>query len=101
MTHYLRFPDETTGLEAIASAGFTFTDSTGETQIQTSSHTHALDVIGTIHTGGQWDPETGEVVVPPTQLDGWHVNFVGDLPQGWEDYLVTPPSPARVFLGVN
>jgi hypothetical protein len=63
----------------------------------TASHTHALDVIGTITRGGEYDPETGDVIVAPEVLDGWHVNFAGELPDGWDDYLVEPANPYRVF----
>jgi hypothetical protein len=31
----------------------------------TASHTHALDVIGVISRGGEYDPETGNVITPP------------------------------------
>ena len=61
-------------------------------------HTHALDVIGPISIGGEYDEE-GEVIEPPTLLDGWHVNYVGELPEGWEQYVVRPQQPVRVFAG--
>jgi hypothetical protein len=63
----------------------------------TASHTHALDVIGPIYTGGTYDPETGEVLTPPVLLSGWHANYIGELPEGWDAYVVTPEQPARVF----
>lgn len=97
MTHYLRFPDETTGMAALEAAGYTRTDEDGTVRILTASHTHALDCIGTITRGGEYDPETGEVLVLPTVLDGWHVNYVGELPDGWEQYVVSPEQPVRVF----
>lgn len=97
MTHYLRFPDELTGRAAIAAAGFTFTDEDDVPQIITASHAHALDVVGPIYRGGEYDPETGEVITPPDLLDGWHVNYIGELPDGWEEYLVEPQQPVRVF----
>ena len=94
---FFRFPDKATGMAALEAAGFTTTDEDGNVTIVTSSHAHALDVIGTISIGGEYDPETGEVLVPPTLLDGWHVNFQGVLPDGWDQYAVTPEQPARVF----
>ncbi len=63
----------------------------------TASHTHALDVIGPIYRGGTYDPDTGEVITPPVLLEGWHVNYIGDLPDGWDAYVVTPEQPVRVF----
>ena len=93
MTHYLRFPDEDTGMAALDAAGLVAEDG----NVITASHTHAVDVIGIISTGGEYDFETGEVITPPTVLDGWHVNFAGELPEDWADYVVTPEQPVRVF----
>jgi hypothetical protein len=69
----------------------------GDLQFITASHNHALDVIGTITTGGEYDPETGDVITEPVTLDGWHVNYSGELPEGWEEFVVTPEQPVRVF----
>ena len=68
----------------------------GNTTVITASHTHALDVVGIISTGGEYDEE-GKVITPPVPLDGWHVNYMGELPEEWEDYVVTPEQPVRVF----
>ena len=95
--YYLRFPDEPAGMAALEAAGFTTTDEDGATVVITASHTHALDVIGPISIGGEYDPESGEVITPPTPLDGWHVNYVGEIPEEWNDYLVNPEQPVRVF----
>jgi hypothetical protein len=88
-----RFPDAETGMAALEAAGLLDTDGNPIT----ASHTHALDVIGVITRGGEWDEE-GNVVVPPTTLDGWHLNYMGPLPDGWEAYAVWPKHPVRVFL---
>ena len=94
ITIYLRFPNEATGMAALDAAGLVAEDG----NVITASHTHAVDVIGTISTGGEYDHETGDVITPPTVLDGWHVNFAGELPEDWEDYVVTPEQPVRVFF---
>ena len=94
MTHYLRFPDEATGMAALDAAGLVDGNTT---EVITASHTHAIDVVGAISIGGTYDPETGNVITPPTLLPGWHVNFVGELPEDWEQYVVTPEQPVRVF----
>jgi len=92
MTHFLRFPDEATGMAALDAAGLLNDDG----EFITASHNHALDVIGTITTGGEYD-KNGDIIVPFTELDGWHVNYSGDIPANWEQYSVNPQSPYRVF----
>ena len=77
MTQFLRFPDEATGIAALDAAGLLTEDG----EYITASHNHALDVIGEI-----------------PDIDGWHVNYSGDLPDGWDDYIVTPDQPVRVFF---
>jgi hypothetical protein len=98
MTYFLRFPDEPTWTEAATAAGFfSEPDEDGNTTLAAYTHDHAIDVVGTITRGGEYDPETGDVIVAPTVLDGWHVNFCGNLPNGWEEFLVEPTNPYRVF----
>ncbi len=92
MTHFIRFPDAETGTAALQAAGLLTEDG----EYITASHNHALDVIGIISRGGEWDEE-GNVITPPTVLDGWHVNYVGEVPEGWEQYAVSPEQPVRVF----
>jgi hypothetical protein len=46
--------------------------------------------------GGEWDDE-GNVITPPEVLDGWHVNYQGVLPDGWEEFAVYPANPVRVW----
>jgi hypothetical protein len=102
MTHYLRFPDEPTGMAALEAAGFTTVDDSGATIVITATHTWALDVIGTISRGGVWDQQTGAELVPPTILPGWHANYAADtLPPELEQYLVQPRNPVRVFAGTD
>ena len=94
---FFRFPDEETGWQKLAEAGLTTISEDDKLMPITASHTHALDVIGPIYTGGSYDPETGDVIEPPTLLEGWHVNLVGVLPEGWEQYAVFPKNPTRVW----
>lgn len=63
------------------------------------THERSIDEIGPIFRGGRWDPETGDVIEPPAQVDGWHVNAVGIAPPEWEEFRVTPKRPVRVFAG--
>ena len=92
MTQFLRFPDVDAWAAAAADAGFI----TGDTLLA-YTHDRAIDVVGTIARGGEYDPETGDVIVAPTVLAGFHVNYNGDLPDGWEEYVVAPEQPYRVF----
>ena len=92
MTHFIRFPDAVIGMKALDDTGLL----DGDLQFITASHNHALDVIGTIARGGEWDEE-GNVITPPEMLNGWHLNYVGELPEGWEEFVVTPEQPVRVF----
>jgi len=92
MTHFLRFPDADAWTAAASEAGFMADDT-----LLAYTHDRAIDVVGTISRGGEYDLETGAVIVAPVILDGWHVNFIGELPEGWEQYLVEPRHPARVF----
>ena len=75
MTHFLRFPDESAWTAAATEAGFLIDDT-----LTAYTHDHAIDVVGKI-------PE----------LNGWHVNFAGELPDGWEQYAVSPENPVRVW----
>ena len=92
-THYIRFPDEATALAALAAAGLL----TDDGMPITASHSHALDLIGPLWVGGRWD-EQGEQIEAPVLLEGWHLNYIGELPDGWEQYLVMPRRPKRVFF---
>ena len=89
---FFRFPDKATGMAALEAAGLLTEDGS----FITASHHHALDVIGTITRGGEWD-EDGNVITPPTVLDGWHVNYRGEVPDGWDVYAVWPEQPVRVW----
>ena len=90
--NFLRFPDESAWTAAATEAGFLIDDT-----LTAYTHGHAIDVVGTITRGGEYDPETGDVIVAPEVLDGWHVNFAGTLPDGWDEFLVEPANPYRVF----
>tara|TARA_Y100000004_G_scaffold187351_1_gene240004 strand:- start:77 stop:382 length:306 start_codon:yes stop_codon:yes gene_type:complete len=93
---YFKFTDEPAWLTAARAAGFMGTDEEGNEILIQYTHDRAIDVIGTITEGGEWDDDSNELVAP-TVLDGWHVNYLGALPSGWESYEVTPSTPHRVF----
>jgi hypothetical protein len=92
MTQFLRFPDFGTWYATALEAGFIVNG-----VLVAYTHTRAIDVVGTITRGGEYDPETGDVIVAPTVLAGFHVNYSGDLPETWAEFLVEPAAPYRVF----
>jgi hypothetical protein len=47
------------------------------------------------------DPETGEVLEPPTFKPGYYVNATGELPEAVSAYLVPYGSGGRVFAGTE
>jgi hypothetical protein len=55
-----------------------------------------FDVIGELYDPGKMQ-EDG-TVSPMTMFPGWHVNFIGTLPQRLEPFVVTPRRPRRVFF---
>jgi hypothetical protein len=71
---------------------------TADNELITASHTHAIDEIGIITEGGTYDAE-GNVITPPTPLNGWHVNTAGIAPEAWDEFLVVVNTPSRIFFG--
>ena len=98
---YFRFTDEAAWVTAAKAAGFyvTVADEEGVESEVLSAYTadRAIDVIGTLYNDDGVYDEEGEEVTAPTPMDGWHVNYLGDLPEGWETYEVYPEPPKRIF----
>lgn len=94
-----RFTSEENAKEQLAQ----FVDDQGEWV--TASHSHALDIIGTIYKPVPTDSNDPEAFVPPIKLDGFHVNLRiwGDAENMVADklskseYVVNPKTPARVW----
>jgi len=64
------------------------------------THEHSCDVVGTIYNNdGVYDESTGEIISEPTAMEGFHVNFIGELPEELQSYTVTPQTPHRKFAG--
>lgn len=113
ITKNLRFPDletwETLGKELglyteMEVSAPTEDDPTAtETQCvwDIQSRTHAIDNIGTIwNDDAVYDEETGELITPPTVMEGYHVNYKCDvLPASLASYEVHPANPYRKFAG--
>jgi hypothetical protein len=75
MTQFLRFPNESAWTAAASEAGFI-----SDGALVAYTHDRAIDVVGEI-----------------AGMAGFHVNFAGELPEGWDAFLVTPEQPYRVF----
>jgi 5-deoxy-D-glucuronate isomerase len=101
---FFRFTDEAAWITAAKAAGFytTVTDEEGvESEVlQAYTADHAIDVIGTLYNDDAVYDDDGEVITPATAMAGFHVNYLGSLPDGWEQYEVTPEQPNRKFAGV-
>jgi hypothetical protein len=107
-TTYLRFPSQevweqvatAVGVLSVVNLG---TEEEPDMQQQWSYYTHdwAVDDVGVIYNDdGVYDEDTGDVITPPTPMDGWHVNYkAATLPSDLEAYVVTPNSPHRKFAG--
>jgi hypothetical protein len=101
-TYFLRFPDEATAQTALEAAGiYVAPIGNNPGYYRQADIGWAFDPIGTITEGGTYDVETGEELVASTVLEGWHVNYIGELPDGWGQYIVSPESPVRKFAGVD
>ena len=98
---FFRFADETAWLSAARSAGFmsTVTDDEGtETEVLVAyTADRAIDVVGTLYNDDAVFDKDGELTTPATAMAGYHVNYQGALPEGWEAFEVTPENPKRVF----
>ena len=106
-TNYLRFADQATWESAAATAGFRVnnpTPSAADPEVLEDhwtwlyyTHDWAIDDVGVIYNDDAVVDPDGTVVTPATPKTGWHVNFIGVLPTGWDAFLVSPVAPYRVF----
>ena len=95
---YFRFTDETAWVTAAKAAGFYVNNAETETEeLQAYTIDRAIDVIGTLYNDDGVYDEDGYEVTAQTPMDGWHVNYLGDLPDGWGAYEVKPKPPKRIF----
>jgi hypothetical protein len=98
-TTYLRFPSQDVWKQAATAVGvLSVVD--GEEQWSYYTHDWAVDDVGVIYNDdGVYDPDTGDVITPPTPMDGWHVNFKSDKDIDWSGFPVHPQTPYRKFAG--
>lgn len=72
---------------------------TEDDELILTTHSYAIRDKGVITIGGEYDPETGEVITPPVTLPGYHVNTLNLAPEAWDRYLVVVNHPVDVFFG--
>lgn len=106
---YFKWTSEKTWKTAAKKAGFykTVTETDPETGKETTSevldaytHEHSIDVVGVIYKGGKWEEQedgTMKEIEAPVKQPGFHVNYLGPLPKGWDKKSVSPQTPVRVF----
>lgn len=100
-TYFLKFPDEAVAKSCLADTGI-YVEPIGNNPgyYKQAEVGWAFDPIGTITEGGVYDQETGDELVPPTVLDGWHANYIGDsIPPEMASFVLDPgpTTPYRVF----
>lgn len=96
-TIYLKFQDETTAKTVLAE----YVSAEGDWI--TDSHTHSLDPVGFIYrpTGNVLTDESGAEYPEMTAIQGYHINFLGDLLAVASAYVVNAANPVRIFAGVE
>ena len=96
MTHYLKFESE----EQMNIALSDYYDD--EDNFLSGNHEYTFDIVGLIYRATEeteTDEEGNEYPVMEA-IEGWHVNYLGDLPEALVSYeLEEPSTPARVFAG--
>lgn len=97
MTTFLRFPDEVC---AIACMGAWYQAARPDLELPAvwcaPEDGWAVDVIGEISIGGEWNADGVELVAPEV-LPGWHLNVLGEIPEAALPYQVSPAVPYRKF----
>ena len=89
-----RFPDRDTFVASCEALGWT-----SEGVVTAYTHDRAIDEVGSIQTiSGTYD-EDGVELTAPEYDTRHHVNFIGESPLEWDQYLVDVNSPSRIFAG--
>ncbi len=97
MTIHLKFPDEA-AFAAVMPPGW---ERCGETAHPLPAGVQAIYIMPhPLTVGGRYDDE-GAQLEAPTTIAGYHVNALGDVPEAWRGFIVTPRQPLAVFGGGN
>jgi hypothetical protein len=93
---YMTFDEPTEGkvvLDSWVVTSQVFDRMETQIQLQPKYQGMAIDVIGTITTIDNTDPENPVV----TELPGWHVNTRGPMPEALKAFAVVPTQPRRTW----
>lgn len=72
---------------------FSYKDSEGNILID------GIDIVGYLYTDPVVDEEDN-IVTPSIRKDGYHVNFLNEVPSNFRKYIIPrPETPSRVFAG--
>lgn len=102
-TYYLRFASQEEADTQLTAVGYKHEDTFNEetrTYYAVKEQVGDIDIVGEIYNNDAViNPETLEVVTPPTKKEGYHVNIIlqGALPEALGSYCVEPANPYRVF----
>lgn len=97
-----RFPDRATFLGLCDTLGWLeATEESPEATLIAYTSNRAIDEVGAVETiPGVYD-EDGVELTPPAYDTSHHVNFQGEAPESWDEYLVVVNSPSRIFAGFS
>lgn len=91
-----RFPDRDAFVTSCTALGWTY-----EGVVTAYTHDRAVDEVGSVQTLPGAYGEDGFELTPPTFDTRYHVNFRGEPPLEWDQYLINVASPSRHFAGSN
>ena len=95
MTHRLKFADEAQAKSIMAEY---WSDEYGW---RTASHTHSLYPLGVIYRPTGMMLESDGFEYPEmAPIDGYHINFIGELPEAATPFLVFPENPVNIYSGL-
>jgi hypothetical protein len=101
--YFLKFPSKQQAVQVFS----TISDHISpENEIVDQTEHFAIDEVGVLFEDDAVYDENGNLITPPTQIDGYHYNYrilYGNkpeipLPVELESYLVHPEPPQRTFF---
>ena len=100
--YFLKFNSKDEAMQVFSS----IPDHTYDGQIVEQTENFAIDEVGILYEDDAVYNNAGEIIVPPTQINGYHDNYrivYGNkeeppLPVELEPFLVTPETPKQTFF---